>query len=125
MNKNRVFLDELAGKLDQFAFDYDTYNYMDAVETREVGFLQVRSDLIRGNTEGIKEFLSAVIEDGDSLDQLIADAKSLLKDLDAYENRGKLGIEEKNSILQQIETVKTLSSEKLQNHKTTEKEETR
>ena len=125
MSQDRISLDELAWKLDQFAYDYDTYNYMDAADSREAGFLQVRSDLIRGNTEGIREFLSGVVQDRDSLDELTSDAESLLRDLYVYEHRGRLSMEEKNSILQQIETRKTQAPEKTGSHKIAEREKAR
>ena len=38
----RVTSDVLAAKLDQFGYDFDHYGYMDAVETGEEGFEQIR-----------------------------------------------------------------------------------
>ena len=99
MRNESVTLDELAAKLDQFGYDFDPYGYMDAVETREEGFAQIREELHKGNLSGYREYLQEVVaEEGD----FATEAKDLLDLMDRYENRGKLTREEKQSILDRI-----------------------
>lgn len=99
MNDENVTLDELAAKLDQFGYDFDPYGYMDAVETREEGFAQIREELHKGNLSGYREYLQEVVaEEGD----FATEARDLLDLMDCYENRGKLTQEEKQSILDRI-----------------------
>jgi hypothetical protein len=59
MKEGNVTLDELAAKLDQFGYDFDPYDYMDAVETREEGFEQIREELPKGHLSGFREYLTA------------------------------------------------------------------
>lgn len=102
MKDEDVTLDELAAKLDQFGYDFDPYGYMDAVETRDEGFAQIREDLHKGNLSGYREYLQEVVaEEGD----FAMEARNLLDLMDRYENRGKLTREEKLSILERIDEL--------------------
>ena len=78
-------IDELAQRLDQFAYDYDFYGYMDSVEDRQSGFEQVKEDLLNGDTEGIRSFLQEAVDEMRPDDEMLEEASSLLKDLEAYE----------------------------------------
>ena len=78
-------IDELAQRLDQFAYDYDFYGYMDSVEDRQSGFEQVKEDLLNGDTEGIRSFLQEAIDELEPDDEMLDEASSLLKELEAYE----------------------------------------
>lgn len=99
MKDEKVTLDELAAKLDQFGYDFDPYGYTDAVETRVEGFAQIREDLHKGTLSGYREYLQEVVaEEG----EFATEAKDLLDLMDRYENRGKLTREEKQSILDRI-----------------------
>lgn len=99
MKDENITLDGLATKLDQFGYDFDPYGYMDAVETREEGFAQIREELQKGNLSGYREYLQeVVVEEVD----FATEARNLLDLMDRYENRGKLTQEEKQSILDRI-----------------------
>ena len=79
---------DLANKIDDINYDYDTYSYMDNLDTTEPiceGRLkatkEVYIDLIEGNTIDYIDFLNDIMEDdieGDLLNQ----AKKVLKELE-------------------------------------------
>lgn len=57
-----VAADKLAGELDQFMYDYDTYGYKDSFDTREDGRNNVKALLYAGETGHIlKRSLTAMI----------------------------------------------------------------
>ena len=102
MKEGNVTLDELAAKLDQFGYDFDPYGYMDAVETREEGFEQIREELRKGHLSGFREYLKEIVEEeGD----FAGEAEDILRLMDRYESRGKLTHEQKRSILDRIEEL--------------------
>lgn len=76
-------IDELAQRLDQFAYDYDFYGYMYSVEDRQSGFEQIKEDLLNGDTEGIRSFLQEAIDELEPDDEMLDEASSLLKELEA------------------------------------------
>lgn len=78
-------IDELAQRLDQFAYDFDPYGYMDSMDDREAGFEQVKADLQQGDIEGIQSFLQEAIEEMEPDDELLEEASSLLDELESYE----------------------------------------
>jgi len=78
-------IDELAQRLDQFAYDFDYYGYMDAMDDREAGFEQIKAVLQHGDTEGIKSFLQEAIEELEPDGELLEEASSLLDELESYE----------------------------------------
>ena len=55
MKDEKVTLDELVAKLDQFGYDFDPYGYMDAVDSREEGFAQIKEELQQGKLSGYRE----------------------------------------------------------------------
>ena len=56
----------LASDLDAFAYDYDYYGYMDAVDDRKQALADMRRDLISGqHIDGIIEFLTEVVDEHD------------------------------------------------------------
>ena len=54
----------LATEIDQFSYDYDTYQYQDTVEDREAQVANITEDIRNGNTGYLNDFLNAVISDG-------------------------------------------------------------
>ncbi len=54
----------LASQIDQFSYDYDTYQYQDTVEDREAQVANITEDIRNGNTGYLNDFLNAVISDG-------------------------------------------------------------
>ncbi len=54
----------LATQIDQFSYDYDTYQYRDTVEDREVQVANIMEDIRNGNTGYLNDFLNAVIAEG-------------------------------------------------------------
>jgi hypothetical protein len=99
MNGERVTIDELAEKLNQFGYDFDPYGYMDDVSSKEEGFAQIKGELLKGNLYGYRDYLKEVVEEEG---KFAPEASDLLDLMDRYENRGKLSVQEKQSILDQI-----------------------
>ena len=54
----------LASEIDQFSYDYDTYQYRDTVEDREAQVANITEDIRSGNTGYLNDFLNAVISEG-------------------------------------------------------------
>lgn len=54
----------LASEIDQFSYDYDTYQYQDTVEDREAQVANITEDIRSGNTGYLNDFLNAVISEG-------------------------------------------------------------
>ena len=54
----------LASEIDQFSYDYDTYQYQDTVEDREAQVANIAEDIRNGNTGYLNDFLNAVISEG-------------------------------------------------------------
>ena len=78
--------EELADKLDQHAYDTDSYGYKDSYDSREEGRMQILSDIQSGGErlEGIKDSLNETI--AESSDQKTIDsAKELLEDIQRFE----------------------------------------
>ena len=54
----------LTSQIDQFSYDYDTYQYRDTVEDREAQVANITEDIRNGNTGYLNDFLNAVISEG-------------------------------------------------------------
>ena len=54
----------LATQIDQFSYDYDTYQYRDTVEDREAQIANIMEDIRNGNAGYLNDFLNAVIAEG-------------------------------------------------------------
>ena len=54
----------LASQIDQFSYDYDTYQYRDTVEDREAQVANITEDIRNGNTGYLNDFLNSVISEG-------------------------------------------------------------
>ncbi|WP_102343508.1 hypothetical protein [Galactobacillus timonensis] len=97
--------DELARRLDQFAYDFDPYGYMDSMDDREAGFEQIKADLLQGDAKGIQSFLHEAIEDMEPDDELFGEASSLLNELESYERSDR-----RASVLDSIRQAEGMSS---------------
>lgn len=53
----------LATEIDQFSYDYDTYEYQNTVEDREAQVTNITEDIRNGNTGYLNDFLNAVISE--------------------------------------------------------------
>ena len=51
-------------EIDQFSYDYGTYQYQDTVEDREAQVANITEDIRNGNTGYLNDFLNAVISEG-------------------------------------------------------------
>ncbi len=51
----------LATQIDQLSYDYDTYQYRDTVENRDVQVANITEDIRNGNTGYLNDFLNAII----------------------------------------------------------------
>ncbi len=54
----------LATQIDQFSYDYDTYQYRDTVKDREAQVANIMEDIRNGNTGYLNDFLNAIIAEG-------------------------------------------------------------
>ena len=102
MKEEKVTVDELAAKLDQFGYDFDPYGYMDNVSSREEGIAQIKGDLLRGNLSGYREYLQEVVEEEGEFAQEAADVLDMM---DRYERPEWLSVQEKQSILNRIAEI--------------------
>lgn len=61
-------LERLAADLDQFGYDWDLYEYRDAVEDREANVAMILADLKAGETKEYTGFLKGVLEETEKLE---------------------------------------------------------
>ena len=104
----------LATQIDQFSYDYDTYQYRDTVEDREAQVANIMEDIRNGNTGYLNDFLNAVIAEGirDGITdifgqgtqpddseavQTVRKAQELLDKLSAYKSLAKVEELEENN----------------------------
>lgn len=104
----------LATQIDQFSYDYDTYQYRDTVEDREAQVANIMEDIRNGNTGYLNDFLNAVIAEGirdgitdifgqgtppddSEVVQTVRKAQELLDKLSAYKPLAKVEELEENN----------------------------
>lgn len=75
---------KLAVDLDNFSYDYDSYEYKDNVENREEQVEKIIENISNNDIEGFKEWLTTVSEESD-IDSEIITARSLLTRLENIE----------------------------------------
>ena len=75
---------KLAVDLDNFSFDYDSYEYKDNVENREEQVEKIIENISNNDIEGFKEWLATVSEESD-IDSEVITARSLLTRLENIE----------------------------------------
>lgn len=73
--------EDFAIELDQFAEDYDTYDYRDSVEDKEENVQAISSSVQQGDTAHLKEWLQSVIEEEEPVED-VKRAGELIKQLD-------------------------------------------
>ncbi len=88
MEKAEAYLDKrelekLAEDIDQFSEDYDTYGYRDAVEGKKANIQMIYSNLLSGETEFIRNWLTEIAENRENdTDDMVKGAAELLKRVD-------------------------------------------
>ena len=80
----------LAEQLNQFAYDYDLYEYRDSVEDPEAHIAMLRGDIENGTTEGITSYLQDIVDQQDGLPEDIEKAKELIAMLAEYKPLAKV-----------------------------------
>ena len=81
MKESEAYLDQkeiekLAADLDNFSYEYDTYEYKDTVENREEQVEKITEDILNKKTECLKDWLVEVSEESD-IDSDVITARSL------------------------------------------------
>lgn len=71
-------LHQLAADIDEFTNDIDPYEYNDRVEDREQHVLEIEEQIRTGNTEGIVNYLSEVLNECEYHDDEAVSARRLL-----------------------------------------------
>ena len=89
MKESEAYLDQkeiekLAVDLDNFSYEYDTYEYKDTVENREEQVEKITEDILNKKTEAIKDWLLEASEESD-IDSDVITARSLLSRLEDTE----------------------------------------
>ena len=89
MKESEAYLDQkkiekLAADLDNFSYEYDTYEYKDTVENREEQVEKITEDILNKKTECLKDWLVEVSEESD-IDSDVITAHSLLSRLEDAE----------------------------------------
>ena len=89
MRESEAYLDQqeikkLAVDLDNFSYEYDTYEYKDTVENREEQVEKITEDILNKKTGCLKDWLVEVSEESD-IDSDVITARSLLSRLENAE----------------------------------------
>ena len=89
MKESEAYLDQqeiekLAVDLDNFSYEYDTYEYKDTVENREEQVEKITEDILNKKTGCLKDWLVEVSEESD-IDSDVITARSLLSRLENAE----------------------------------------
>lgn len=74
-------VNKLASDIDQFCYEFDTYEYQDNIDNRLENVQKIAKDIREGNNEGIEEYLHSVIDD-EAPDEDMKNAEELLRRLD-------------------------------------------
>ncbi len=60
---------KLAKDIDQFAYDYDTYDYLDSVPDREEAVERLYKDLLSGDAvDSLEEYFTRIIDEHDEME---------------------------------------------------------
>jgi hypothetical protein len=89
IKESEAYLDQqeirkLAVDLDNFSYEYDTYEYKDTVENREEQVEKLTENILNKETAGLKDWLTEVAEESD-IDSDVITARSLLSRLENAE----------------------------------------
>ena len=74
-------IEQLAADIDQFSFDYDTYEYRDRVDDREAALRELTAALRSGDASGVRDWLHEFAEESE-LGEAATKAAELLGRLD-------------------------------------------
>ena len=89
IKESEAYLDQqeikkLAVDLDNFSYEYDTYEYKDSVENREEQVEKITEDILNKDTAGLKDWLTEVSKES-NIDSDVITARSLLSRLENAE----------------------------------------
>lgn len=89
IKESEAYLDQqeikkLAVDLDNFSYEYDTYEYKDTVENRDEQVEKITEDILRRETAGLKDWLTEVSKKS-NIDSDVITARSLLSRLENAE----------------------------------------
>lgn len=72
-------VEKLAIDLDQFAHDYDHYNYDDVVQDREENVKKIHTCIVTGKVDSIMEWIAEIaVDENDDLPEDVEEAKKLM-----------------------------------------------
>ena len=89
IKESEAYLDQqeikkLAVDLDNFSYEYDTYEYKDTVENRDEQIEKITEDILHRETAGLKDWLTEVSKES-NIDSDVITARSLLSRLENAE----------------------------------------
>ena len=89
IKESEAYLDQqeikkLAMDLDNFSYEYDTYEYKDTVENRDEQVEKITEDILHRETAGLKDWLTEVSKES-NIDSDVITARSLLSRLENAE----------------------------------------
>ena len=76
--------EQLATAIDDFAFDFDTYEYHDRVDDREAAVNEIARNIRNQNVGPMKEWLQSIVDE-DEIPENVAQAKKLIGELERFE----------------------------------------
>jgi len=76
--------EELAAAIDTFSYGFDTYEYWDSVDDREVAVDELTRNIQNGNTSYLKEWLQSIVDE-DEIPENVAQAQKLITELARFE----------------------------------------
>lgn len=79
----------LAIEIDQFCYNYDTYEYRDSIDDREEQVKEITEDIATGDVEHIQAFLQEVIAEN-HVEENVHRAKELIQKLSEYKPLAKI-----------------------------------
>lgn len=80
----QMSVEQLAAAIDDFAFDFDTYEYRDRVDDREAAVNEIARNIRNQNVGPMKEWLRSIVDE-DEIPENVAQAKKLIGELERFE----------------------------------------
>ena len=80
----QMSVEQLAAAIDDFAFDFDTYEYRDRVDDREAAVNEIARNIRNQNVGPMKEWLQSIVDE-DETPENVAQAKKLIGELERFE----------------------------------------
>lgn len=81
---SQMSAEQLAAAIDDFAFDFDTYEYRDNADDREAAVQELTGHIKTGNVGSMKEWLQSIVDE-DEIPENVAQAKKLIGELERFE----------------------------------------